>query len=240
MNISVLMQLNCQFSSFGHLSYFQFLTMKWCCYIFLLLSWEHVSLSQDAYPGCGSWFMGAHSLTLTRLCLVMCRGWHSAYTQQQWWAFLFHVLTNPGNVSMDSIVVSIDLGIVTSLFAHLFGMNLRGFSCSPMSVSIFPKLIRHCCFLLWDVTDHFFLDWFVEILGTFRSLLQLELMLCEFWDIRINFYPIYLLSFFFFFFFYIPGILFLFSSKYHHISGLILFGKLSAFVFLKKELLCKV
>lgn len=82
----------------------------------------------------------------------------------------------------------------------------------------------------------------IHILGTFRSLIQVELVLCECWEVRINFCLFF--SFFYFqhswHFIFVLLFIYLFASKYNHISVLVLYSKLSAFFFFKKELLYKL
>lgn len=191
---------------------------------------RHVkSFSEDAY--------------MRAQCLVRRRGWlqpdcvtphrvlklFSAvlYSQQQGWVLVPHL----------------------RVFHHLFGLwwNFRG---------VWPPSEHEHLFLCWlatgasfsvtwlfRVVPYFWFGLFLllickdSILGTFISLIQLELVLFECWEVRINFCLSYLFSVFYcqhswHIIFLFCFVLF-FASKYNYISGLGLYSKLS--VFFKKN-----
>lgn len=127
---------------------------------------------------------------------------------------------------------------ICSVCSEISGFAFQGARAS------FPTLICHWCLLFcnWIVQGvSLLVIWaasfcysFVEMPYKFwehyRSLIQLELILCECWEVRIHFPVIY---FFSLLYFQHPGILFLFyfASKYHHVSGLVLYSKLIALAF---------
>ena len=145
--------------------------------------------------------MGMGSLNLIRFCRIVF--WSCStpfYTPSSSDEFLFHILT---------------------FFTHLLGLwwNLIWVLLSSEHEHLFLcwLAIGVSFSVIWllRVFPYFWFGPFlsltcrnsIHILGTFRSLIQVELILCECWEVRINF----CLTFFFHsFIFNIPGILFLF------------------------------